>query len=164
MARVSVIPDDRGMAFRYDRDWPAIDVRAHPEEYRIGRGEQGVLLVRPYKDELLPRWRFRTPAVARASAALYDRYLAYRAAGDFPGMDMARKFLQMGFTRARRYANHRSGRKWSADHRAELPNAPDSMKAEAALIFRDYWQRVLADPLYQEQRHERRARYEGRDC
>ena len=27
-------------------------------------------------------------------------------------MDMARKFLEMGFTRARRYANHSSGRKY----------------------------------------------------
>jgi hypothetical protein len=30
-------------------------------------------------------------------------------------MDMARKFLQMGFTRARRYANHASGKKYAAD-------------------------------------------------
>ena len=28
------------------------------------------------------------------------------------GADMARKFLQMGYTRARRYANHRGGRKY----------------------------------------------------
>ena len=31
---------------------------------------------------------------------------------DFIGMDMCRKFLEMGFTRARRYANHRDGKKY----------------------------------------------------
>ena len=31
---------------------------------------------------------------------------------DFIGMDMARKFLEMGFTSTRRYANHSSGRKY----------------------------------------------------
>ena len=31
---------------------------------------------------------------------------------DFIGANMCRKFLEMGFTRARRYANHKSGRKY----------------------------------------------------
>jgi hypothetical protein len=90
-----------------------IDFRQHPERYRIGKGEQGVLLAEPYKSELLPHWRFRTPEVAAESARkLYAMYEAYKAQGDFVGMDMARKFLQMGFTRARRYANHKSGQKY----------------------------------------------------
>ena len=58
-------------------------------------------------------------------------------AEDFVGADMARKFLQMGFTRARRYANHRGGKKYDgpvpadkkgqsgAHGRAELPRAPE---------------------------------------
>ena len=70
--------------------------------------------VEPYKSEILPHWRFRTPEIARESSekilALYE---GYKAAGEFVGMDMARKFLQMGYTRARRYANHRGGRKYS---------------------------------------------------
>ena len=77
----------------------------------MGRGEQGVLLVEPYKSEILPHWRFRTPAIARESAekimALFEEY---RQQDDFVGMDMARKFIQMGFTRARRYANHPGGK------------------------------------------------------
>ena len=40
-------------------------------------------------------------------------YLDYRDEKDFIGMDMCRKFLEMGFTRARRYANHNSGRKYN---------------------------------------------------
>ena len=31
-------------------------------------------------------------------------YADYRYKNDFVGMDMCRKFLEMGFTRARRYA------------------------------------------------------------
>jgi hypothetical protein len=51
----------------YSRDFTEINFRAHPELYQVGRGEQGVLLVEPHKSELLPHWRFRTPALAEAS-------------------------------------------------------------------------------------------------
>lgn len=125
------------------------DFRAHPELYRIGRGEQGVLMVEPYKSELLPLWAFRTPAVARASAgALTERFIAYRAAGDFVGMDMARKYLQMGFTRARRYTNHRGGRTYDGDGTPLPRSAPDPGKAEAAAIFQAAWRAVADDPTY----------------
>ena len=43
---------------------PDVDYRQHPEAYRVGKGEQGVLIVEPYKSELVPLWRFRTPAIA----------------------------------------------------------------------------------------------------
>ena len=75
-------------------------------------------MVEPYKSELLPLWRFATVAAARKSAAaIGKRFRAYLRAGDFVGADMARKFLQMGYTRARRYANHAGGRKYAADGR-----------------------------------------------
>lgn len=45
-----------------------IDFRDTPELYQVGKGEQGVLLVEPYKSELLPYWRFRTPDIAEKSA------------------------------------------------------------------------------------------------
>src|SRR5919107_83826 len=101
------------MPFDYSLDFNQIDFRKHPELYRIGRGEQGVLLVRPYKGEILPHWRFKTVAEAkRSSARIYEMFLAYLGAGDSPGAAMARKFLQMGWPRARRYANHKGGRKY----------------------------------------------------
>lgn len=135
--------------FDYTLDFDAIDFREHPELYRVGKGEQGVLLVEPYKSELLPLWRFRTPEGARESAdALFDQFLAYKRQGDFVGMDMARKFLQMGFTRARRYANHRSGRKWTKDRAAELPPDPDPIKAESARIFYERYRRAINDADY----------------
>ncbi len=145
-------------AFDYSADFATIDFRKHPELYSVGRGEQGVLLVQPYKSELLPHWRFRTPALAQVSAeALYARFLEYKAADDFVGMDMARKFLQMGHTRARRYANHRSGRKYDRVTGEELPQEADwetNEKAKAARIFFDYLIRVQADPDYQQARRD----------
>jgi hypothetical protein len=129
---------------------PKVDYREHPEEYRVGRGEQGVLTVEPYKSELLPLWRFRTPEDAEASAkAIYRAFLCYKEAHDFVGMDMARKFLQMGFTRSRRYARHRGGRKY-ADNGKELPERFDAEKQRSAEIFHAVLEKVLADPTYQE--------------
>ncbi|SDY03701.1 DUF4385 domain-containing protein [Hymenobacter psychrophilus] len=161
------------MPFDYDLDFTAVDFRRHPELYRVGKGEQGVLLVQPYKGEILPHWRFRTPEVARESAdTIYGLFEAYLKVHDFVGADMARKFLQMGYTRARRYANHRGGKKYAgpvpadkkgqsgAHGRAEMPRSPeDPVKAEAAAIFKAKWDEARANPAYQEQRAEFEARY-----
>jgi len=96
--------------FDYSLDFKTTDFRQRPDLYRIGKGEQGGLLVKPYKGEILPHWRFKTVAKAKKSSAkIYRMFLAYLKAEDFPGADMAHKFLQMGWTRARRYANHRGG-------------------------------------------------------
>lgn len=81
-----------------------VDYRKHPELYVVGRGEEGVLTVQPYKSELLPLWRFRTVPIARVSVkAIEAKFDEYAAEDDFVGMDMARKFLMMGVTRAKRY-------------------------------------------------------------
>ncbi len=130
-----------------------VDHRREPERYRVGRGEEGVLTVQPYKDELLPLWRFATVAQAKASASsIWKKFVEYGKAGDFVGMDMARKYLQMGFTRSRRYANHRGGRKYVAGTRTERPPVADPEKAAAAEIFRAFWQRALRNRRYLELR------------
>jgi hypothetical protein len=137
------------MTFNYALDFKQIDFRAQPDLYRIGRGEQGVLLVEPYKSEILPHWRFRTPELAQQSAdKIYDMFLAYKSQGDFVGMDMARKFLQMGYTRARRYANHKTGRKYIRDSKTVLPREEDPIKARSAQIFYEKWQLAKRDPEY----------------
>lgn len=150
------------MPFDYSLNYKELDLRQHPELYRVGRGEQGVLLVEPYKSELLPHWRFRTPEEARASSeTIYRMFEAYKEAGDFVGMDMARKFLQMGYTRSRRYANHKGGKKYKgpvpddrkgvsgAHGREELPRSEeDPVKAESARIFKAAWDKVRGDAAY----------------
>lgn len=139
------------MSFDYSLDFAHIDFRKHPELYRIGKGEQGVLLVEPYKTEILPYWKFKTPKMARRSANLiYKVFLAYKAKGDFVGMDMARKYLQMGYTRSRRYANHKSGRKYTQQSNEILPFVEDEEKAESAKIFYQKWKKVREDKEYLE--------------
>lgn len=102
------------MAFDYSQDFKKIDFKKNPELYQTGKGEQGVLSVEPYKSEILPHWRFKTPEVAKVSSEkIYKMFLEYLENEDFVGADIARKFLQMGFTRSRRYANHSSGTKYS---------------------------------------------------
>lgn len=139
------------------RPYPAcylgVDFRAHPELYRIGRGEQGVLMAEPYKSEILAiGWRFKTPAIAEESSqAILKAFYDYLEADDFVGADMARKFLQMGWTRARRYANHKSGVKYDGDGRVR-PQDRDALtgdKARAAAIFKARYEAAKADPKYQ---------------
>lgn len=90
-------------------------------------------------------------------------------------MDMARKFLQMGWTCARRYANHKSGQKYSSEELEDpkpigeippykskrnrehhlkvktkkvLPLDPDPEKARSAEIFYQAYSKVKNDPAY----------------
>ena len=152
---------------------PEHDYRAHPEDYRVDRGEMGVLTVQPYKSELLPHWRFADPEKATASSEkITEMFHAYVAAEDFVGADMARKYLQMGYTRARRYANHKGGRKYDgpvpadkkgqsgAHGREELPRSPeDPVKAESARIFKAAWDAAEADEWYAAAKADHKERF-----
>lgn len=149
----------RSPTFDYALDFRTTDFRKRPDLYKVGRGEEGVLLVEPYKGEILPHWRFATPAVARKSAAaILKLFRAYKKAGDFVGMDMSRKYLQMGYTRARRYANHKSGRKYGPDGKV-LAFVEDPVKAESARIFFAAWKKAEADPTYARRKAEHKAQY-----
>ena len=160
-------------AFDYSLDYSELDLRERPELYRVGKGEQGVLTVQPYKDEILPYWRFKDPEAATASSReITALFRAYLDAGDFVGADMARKFLQMGYTRSRRYANHPGGRKYKgpvpegqkgrsgAHGREQRERGPeDPVKAESARIFKEAWDAAEADERYAELKREHRRRY-----
>ena len=56
--------------FDYDLDYKTLDFTDAETRmlYRIGRGEQGVLLVRPYTNDICAHWRFKTPEIAVKSA------------------------------------------------------------------------------------------------
>lgn len=153
-------------SFDYSLDFKKINFRERPELYRIGRGEQGVLLVEPYKSEILPFWRFADVEKAtESSEKIWSLFEEYLSQNDFVGADMVRKFLQMGFTRARRYANHKGGKKYEgavpeakkglsgAHGRKELPRqTEDPVKAQAALIFKQKWDEAKIHPKYIEQK------------
>lgn len=137
--------------FDYTLDYKNLDLRKNPELYRVGKGEQGVLMVEPYRTEIIQHWRFKTPEIARESSEkIYEMFLEYKRQNDFVGMDMARKFLQMGITRARRYANHPSGRKYKKGTREIIPIVEeDKEKAESAGIFSEKYYLAKNDEVYQ---------------
>ena len=138
--------------FDYKLDYKKLDFtdKEVRKLYRIGRGEQGVLLVRPYTNDICQYWRFQKPTIAKKSAQkIYEMYADYRAKNDFVGMDMCRKFLEMGFTRARRYANHKDGKKYK--NGKILPQEPDALtseKAQSARRFKKIRDIVTHDPIY----------------
>lgn len=145
--------------FNYSLNYKKLDLRNSPELYRVGKGEQGVLLIEPYKSEILKHWRFKTPGEARKSAvAISNLFRGYKAVEDFVGMDMARKFLQMGYTRSRRYANHKSGRKYDVKGKV-LKYEVDEVKAQSAEIFYKYWRKAEADAEYSRMKSEWKLNY-----
>ena len=139
--------------FDYELDYKRLDFTDEETRklYRIGRGEQGVLLVRPYTNDICSHWRFVNESVARKSAdKIYSMYVDYKDQQDFIGMDMARKFLEMGFTRSRRYANHSSGKKYAEDGsiRPQSPDALHCEKARSARVFKKMRDKVAKDETY----------------
>ena len=149
--------------FNYELDYKQLDFTDSETRklYRIGRGEQGVLLVLPYTNDICTHWRFVDESTARKSSIkIYEMFLGFKNKKDFIGMDMARKFLEMGFTRARRYANHSSGRKYDKMSGKIRPQEYDwrtNTKAKSAAIFKEVRDKTAYDSEYKEMRKEWRA-------
>ena len=141
---------------------PALDSTSLRVSYKIARGEQGVLTFEPYKSILLPYWRFKTvPIAENSSTNLKVAFDHYVKAGDLVGADMSRKFIQMGMTRAKRYANHKGGRKYDrtereveaeGGERKELPKSEGHVgrdeKLAASEVFKEAWRVCMADEKY----------------
>ena len=150
------------LEFCYELPYEELDFtdKETRELYRIGRGEQGVLLVRPYTNIICSHWKFKTPELALMSAhTIFDLYLGYLEDKDFIGMDMCRKFLEMGFTRSRRYANHNTGKKYDNEGNVK-PQEPDhdtSKYAKSAKIFKSVRDMVAKNDIYINMRKEWRS-------
>ena len=148
--------------FDYELDYKNIDFKDQRNRklYRIGRGEQGVLLVRPYTNDICAHWRFKTPKIAMMSAhTIFDMYLDYLEQEDFIGMDMCRKFLEMGHTRSRRYANHNTGKKYDDEGniRPQEPDHATSKYAKSARIFKRVRDMVAKNDIYVRMRKQWRS-------
>jgi len=145
-------------------DWSK-NYREHPQDYVVGRGEFGVLMYQPYKDEILPLWEYKDEEAARRSApAIYQQFLEYLEQGDFPGADMARKYLRMGYTRAMRYAKYPGGKKYQPDGSMYEPQQwADEDKRTAALVFKEYWDKARNNDTYQRmyEQHTESGRHMG---
>jgi hypothetical protein len=140
----------------------AINYRDQPEEYRVGKGEQGVLICEPYKSEIGQHWRFKTADVAKESSTrIFELFNRYLNNDDFVGADLARKYLQMGFTRARRYANYKGGKKYNHDSNFALnkKGTGDPEKAKSAEIFYAKWKEAEANEKYKEMKKDWKERF-----
>ena len=81
---------------------------------------------------------------------------------DFVGADMAKKYLHMGFTRARRYANHRDGKKYNPDG-SIIPQESDALtcnKATSARIFYARWKEARENKKYLTLKKQHKKMYE----
>lgn len=128
-----------------------IDYKKRPEKYKVGKGEQGVLICEPYKSEIGQYWRFKNAEIAQESAEkIFFLFLTYLEEDDFVGADMARKYLQMGFTRARRYFNYKGGKKYDAEQNHQLleRGTGDPEKARSADIFYREWRKAEDNMQY----------------
>ena len=148
----------------YFKKWnPDVDYRRNPHLYRIGRGQQGVLICEPYKSEICAHWRFKTPLEALVSSQkILKMFYSFLEQDDFVGADMAKKYLHMGFTRARRYANHRDGKKYNPDG-SIIPQEPDALscaKAKSARIFYERWKEARENKKYLTLKKQHRKMYE----
>jgi len=83
----------------------------------------------------------------------------YLKQDDFVGADMAKKFLHMGYTRSRRYANHKSGKKWTNINGEwkiliQESDAMTSEKAKSAEVFKAAWLKARTNNKYVEMKKE----------
>ena len=152
-----------GISKDYFKKWnPEIDYRESPHLYHIGRGQQGVLICEPYKSEICAHWRFKTvPEAVDSSEKILIMFYDFIQERDFVGADMAKKFLHMGFTRARRYANHRDGRKYNKDGTI-IPQEPDALiceKADSARVFYAAWKEARENEYYLKLKKEHKEKY-----
>jgi hypothetical protein len=141
---------------------PDIDYREHPERYRVGKGEQGVLICQPYKAEIGQYWRFKTQEIATESSnRIFELFQQYLQQNEFVGADMARKYLQMGYTRARRYANYKGGVKYQKenDYKLNQRGTGEVEKAAAAQIFYKKYKLAEANPIYKHLKADWKKRY-----
>lgn len=147
----------------YFQKWnPDIDYKRNPELYHIGRGQQGVLICEPYKSNICQHWRFKTVQEAELSSQkILSMFYGFVDEEDFVGADMAKKFLHMGFTRARRYANHRDGKKYNVDG-SIIPQEPDALtceKAESAKVFYKTWKEARENEKYLQMKRSHKEKY-----
>lgn len=137
-------------------DWD-LNYREHPEEYRIGTGQFGVMKYEPYMSEVIDHWRYKSVPIAIESRnrilALFYHYLDV---ADFAGADVAKKALHMGFTRALRYAKPVEDEQ--PDPPPEAYSSPE--KRRVSLVFKPAYDEARTHPEYQRLREQHVERHE----
>ena len=148
--------------FDYDLDYKRLDFTDEENRklYRIGRGEQGVLLVRPYTDDICAHWRFKTPEIAKKNLLKSMKCILIIVMKKILSVWICVvSFLEMGFTRSRRYANHRDGKKYDKEGNI-IPQEKDHATchfAKSATIFKKTRDVVAKNETYVKMRKQWRS-------
>src|SRR5207253_3011780 len=101
------------------------------------------------------------PQLAVARPTVEERQHSCRGTTAPPGRLIHGRFLQMGWTRARRYANHRGGRKYDRKSGQELPRGEDAEKARPRRSSPSATSPPASTPAYVRLKKDQRERYEG---
>ena len=140
--------------FDYDLDYKSLDFTDAETRklYRIGRGEQGVLLVRPYTNDICAHWRFVDEPTARKSAdKIYQMFCRFKTKRDFIGMDME-EILEMGFTHVVMLIIPVEGSTIKCLVKSDPSTRLENKKTKSAAIFKEVRDKAAYDPEYQHMR------------
>ncbi|WVQ98768.1 hypothetical protein IAU59_005899 [Kwoniella sp. CBS 9459] len=123
-----------------------------PKSYKATKNEVGVFTTPDYSDGIKPLWKFKNAEEAEKSAkAIWTRFEGYKEQGDFVGMDICRKFIQMGRTRSLRYALRKGGRKYdpsTGEEQERTGKVYDQGKLDGANIYEKWLDRCWANEEY----------------
>ncbi|OCF41313.1 hypothetical protein I317_04884 [Kwoniella heveanensis CBS 569] len=123
-----------------------------PKSYKATKNEVGVFTTPGYSDDIKPLWKFKNAEEAGKSAkAIWGKFEGYRERGDFVGMDICRKFIQMGRTRSLRYALRKGGRKYdpsTGKEQARTGKVYDQDKLDGANVYESWLDKCWADEEY----------------
>ncbi|WWD01306.1 hypothetical protein V866_008249 [Kwoniella sp. B9012] len=123
-----------------------------PTNYAATKNEVGVFTTPGYSEDIKPLWKFKNAEEARKSAeGIWKLFEGYRDKNDFVGMDICRKFIQMGRTRSLRYALRPGGRKYdpsTGEERQRTGKVYDQSKLEGAEVYEKWLGKCWDDECY----------------
>nr|XP_019002035.1 uncharacterized protein I203_05171 [Kwoniella mangroviensis CBS 8507]OCF65496.1 hypothetical protein I203_05171 [Kwoniella mangroviensis CBS 8507] len=126
-----------------------------PTNYAATKNEVGVFTTPGYSEDIKPLWKFKNAEEAGKSAEgiwkLFEGYRWDRDKNDFVGMDICRKFIQMGRTRSLRYALRPGGRKYdpsTGKERKRTGKVYDQGKLDGAEIYEKWLGKCWDNMVY----------------
>jgi len=126
-----------------------VNYKKDPEEYDTSTGVSGVFSVSPYKDQLIKDFTFKNVKQSRKSAKnLYNKFKLYREKMDFIGMDMTRKFLELGYLQSLRFSKFPGGKKYTKSGNVRRVDYKQDEKLEISKIYKRYLNLVNSDKVY----------------
>lgn len=83
--------------FNYNLDFANLNFKKEPSFYRVGTEETGIHVVEPYASLILKQFAVDTLGETKKTVIHVEHlFKTFKEENDFIGMDMARKYLQLG--------------------------------------------------------------------